>query len=715
MKKYRCLFWIMTGILLSALIPVNASATSTPWTGEATQPTKIVVVDDLYFYEISTAEELAFIAQAGGEWLGYNYRLANDIVLNQADLTYDSAGNLTADASSLKEWTPIQDFTGIFDGCGHTVSGVYIDGKECVGFFGDCTGFIYNLTLTNSYIKGTGQVGGICAYFHGIGMDMINCFFDGAVVGSTKVGGIVGENHCTTFTGCGNYGDIFGTGDYVCGVVGYYSAYGIDQCFNEGNVYSTGNYVAGIAGSTHIYGITDGINRGAVTGNNYVGGICGYVEDAWISGCGNSGTVNGNEYVGGITGYSTYYHVISYVATLTECYNNASIAGTNCVGGITGYVEYADLTDCQNIGNVTGNTAVGGIVGHSESIWGKGTITNCHYLKNDSVNTNLNGFGNVEDADGIVSAQAMSFFCVDGETIHVAGHTYADAVACQAQCTVCGQAGAGSHTFDQLNYNEEGHWYSCVCGEADPVGIQLHTGGSATCALRAQCAVCGQAYADLGEHTFVDTFWVFLDDQTHAYGCSVCGALEPNSAQPHSGGDATCSVQAKCELCGEYYGALSSHDFDNSTWTYADENGHACSCSVCGEYSEILAHRLIGSAQEDRICQDCGYCVSAKPHEHTMLDEWQMNTTYHWHPCSDCGEKLEKEKHEDDDDDGLCDVCLKEMKDNGSTGNDATDGGSVIIAGLIGLASGLVIGAVTTVVIMLSVWKKRTAAKGENP
>ncbi len=600
MKKYTWIVAFLFCLTLFARIVPDVQAAQV-WSGGTSQPSKLVSVDGVYYYEISTAEELAYIAKAGGEWLGYNYRLANDIVLNDTTLEYDSLGNLKTNASKLNQWTPIRNFVGIFDGNGFTIYGVYVNGGNRVGLFGECSGSIVNLSLKNSYIQGVDEVGGICGWFDGIGMKISKCYFEGAVVGRSRVGGILGGNSCSYIADCGNFGDIFGTGDYVCGVVGSYYAYELERCFNEGNVQSTGNYVAGIAGGSDIYGIGDCINRGNITGNQYVAGICAYQTNATVSRSANTGTITGNKYVGGISGYSVYGHVTSWVSVLTDCYNTAPVNGGSYVGGITGYVEYANLHNCQNLGNVTGKDRVGAIVGHSESIWGKGNVENCHYLQDATVNVGLCGFGNADDADGIVHAQSAEFFCVEGETVHVAGHTYNSGWPCQATCDVCGQPGTGEHSFDQMRSDETGHWYACACGQISPEGVQGHSGGGASCTTMAQCDICHDLYGAYAQHQYTES-GISLGPSCHIYACSLCG-----------------------------------------TW------------------SDEISHEFQEDASGGFTCTACGYHTLTLEHDHLYDDLWYSDTNTHWRVCQICGDggKLYESGHTDTDNNGVCDVCDK--------------------------------------------------------
>ena len=139
MKRIRQIGTVILTILMFMTFiagPIQVSADSEEWDGETiTQPSKLTLVDGVYYYEISTPEELAYISITGGEWYGYNYILKDDIVLNDKELTYDENGNLTIDEDSLNVWKPLE-LSGNFDGNGHTVSGVYVNlYSEYSGFF----------------------------------------------------------------------------------------------------------------------------------------------------------------------------------------------------------------------------------------------------------------------------------------------------------------------------------------------------------------------------------------------------------------------------------------------------------------------------------------------------------------------------------------------------------------------------------------------------
>lgn len=74
--------------------------------------------------------------------------------------------------------------------------------------------------------------------------------------------------------------------------------------------------------------------------------------------------------------------------------NYGEVNAKTYVGGLIGYMKYFQLFNSTNYANVTGDEYVGGLIGYSDSIWGRGIVTNCTFTKNEEINTNLEEFGN---------------------------------------------------------------------------------------------------------------------------------------------------------------------------------------------------------------------------------------------------------------------------------------------------------------------------------
>ena len=535
MKKVASVLLIMLLMLFTSTIldfaPITSYAAETNnWDGTTvTRPSSTKTVDGVYYYEISKAEELAYIAKTGGAWLNYNYILSNDIYLNSVELTYNSDGSLTVDASTINQWTPINGFRGKFNGNGFSIFGVYVDTNSSTsGLFAELFGSVSNLSVTNSYIKGGEMTGGICGKFRGVDDAFIdNCFYDGAVVGKKYVGGIAGS--CSTSTSysisvenCGNYGDVWNEGDYTGGITGSGGCVvGIEKCFNKGNITSNGNYVAGIVGKIDIgtWSIDQCVNQGNIIGHNYVAGIVGHMIASRVTGCSNSGEIAGNTYIGGICGYGTNDDFFdTWAANIGTSYNIGQIKGTSNIGGIIGYASYANLSNCYNMGNVVGNSSAGAVVGY-RNVWSNNvSVKNCYYLKTTTTNNGLKGCCGIDDSEGITEAKSLNFFCINEiNELNFKGHKYNS--TCGATCDNCGYERENMHVFVNLLFDSESHWYECKCGKTnDKVA---HFGGIVTCTDKAKCSDCGIEYGELAQHQYASEWIANKNEHWHECTCSA--------------------------------------------------------------------------------------------------------------------------------------------------------------------------------------------------
>lgn len=134
-------------------------------------------------YEITNYHELLGLAKLVNEKNEtITASLMNDIVFNENLL--DASGNVQV-ANPIK-WTPSGTekyyFNGIFNGKGHTISGLYVDSGDYAGLFGKAQGAptIKGVGVVDSYFKGAKYVGGIAGAYidvNGIEFDcMAGCF-----------------------------------------------------------------------------------------------------------------------------------------------------------------------------------------------------------------------------------------------------------------------------------------------------------------------------------------------------------------------------------------------------------------------------------------------------------------------------------------------------------------------------------------------------------
>ena len=334
--------------------------------------------------------------QSMADNLSGHYRLANDITL-------------------ANDWQPIGTyklpFAGIFDGDGHTISGLTITESNCnyLGLFGYIDGAsISNVKLVGAKIdvsyplpnESPVYVGLLAGYvasgapFDGISTDD-QSFINVELIGdnTSHIGGLIGraegyvsfENstnradvtaNCDSVGGLighsdsavgiyasSNYGDIIGINN-VGGFIGYpHASVVVESSFNWGNITGTGNYVGGMMGqSSPKFTFSDSANYGVINGTSIVGGFVGDSGDGEFIRCVNRGNVTGLSSVGGFVGMSLTSVILSFEAS----YNFGSINGTDNVGGFLGYSLTStgvSVQSCSNLGSVIGSSYVGGFFG----------------------------------------------------------------------------------------------------------------------------------------------------------------------------------------------------------------------------------------------------------------------------------------------------------------------------------------------------------------
>ncbi|MCM1577617.1 MAG: methyl-accepting chemotaxis protein [Ruminococcus sp.] len=229
-------------------------------------------------------------------------------------------------------------FTGTFEGNGHTISGLRIEGDGSEkGLFRiiESTGVVKNLKVSGSIAPGgSGEdCGGIAGVNRG---RIIGCEFSGLVSGKNRCGGITGVNEESGFIAdCSVSGAVRGktASGGICGENGGI----VICCVNEAavntvitdeavalenivpeNLYSDGG-LSDITDCGGIAGYSTGalqncVNRGQVgyphVGYN-MGGIAGR-QNGYIAGCSNYGEINGRKDVGGIAGQAEPYLSLFY-------------------------------------------------------------------------------------------------------------------------------------------------------------------------------------------------------------------------------------------------------------------------------------------------------------------------------------------------------------------------------------------------------------------
>ena len=155
-----------------------------------------------------------------------------------------------------------------------------------------------------------------------------------------------------------------------------------------------------------------------------------------------------------------------------------------------------------------------------------------------------------------------------------------------------GDFDATNHASEEFIYtanNNGTHNKVHKCCNVVAVENEKCSGGTATCQSKATCKDCGALYGDLDMTNHGDEAFLFVDngDGTHSKEYSVCHTKVESEA--HSGGTATCQVKAVCSTCGAEYGDLGAHNY---TKVGKDAESHWKECSVCNTRDEnsVTAH-----------------------------------------------------------------------------------------------------------------------------
>ena len=140
-------------------------------------------------------------------------------------------------------------------------------------------------------------------------------------------------------------------------------------------------------------------------------------------------------------------------------------------------------------------------------------------------------------------------------------------------------------------------------------------------------------------HTFGE--WVSDNDGKHTRKCIVdgCDAFETENC---SGGNATCTEKAVCDVCGKAYGEPdgTNHEGGVQEWTTRTAFNHEQKWNCCG--AVIVASEA--HEWKDGVCRECGYVC--------LHNDADKN-----HICDYCKKIISE--HEDKDKDHICDYCKK--------------------------------------------------------
>ena len=329
MRK-RVISWLLTVVMAVSLLPTSVLADTLAADQEQqTQQEQIAPVDtentvpagnEETQEQQEPAEEVPVsqMARSGGAapmlaaaGTVQNIGTAEKFAEMQPDGTYRLTADITVTAPYANEFT---DFSGTFDGNGHTVTLKITANTNYVGLFSKLAGgaVVKNVTVEGT-VTGKKCVAGIAGYATD-NVKIENCKNTASITGTKNVGGILGEAY-------NNEESI---------------SVGIKNCANEGAVNSTGSAIGGIVGKMEGQNsIIDCYNRGNITGFNNYAGIVGQSTGALVATIKNCYSVGAVTTYGASTnaGYALIGGGKNYA--LTNCYAieqdglNLAYNGTN--------------------------------------------------------------------------------------------------------------------------------------------------------------------------------------------------------------------------------------------------------------------------------------------------------------------------------------------------------------------------------------------------
>lgn len=251
MKK-RVISWLLTVVMVVSLLPTSVLADTlaadqeqqtqqeqiTPVDTENTVPAE----DEETQEQQEPAEEVPVsqMARSGGAALA----LAEGTVSSAKEFAaMDASGSYTLTKDIIVTEPYASDFSGTFDGNGHTVT-LDIEGNSAnVGLFRKLGGgaTVKNVTVAGQVTAtGKNNVGGIAGNADG-NVTIENCKNTASIKGSKAVGGILGYSEpgsgFVTISSCANMGSVSGTRKQVGGIAGnVVGTHIIRNCYNQGDI-----------------------------------------------------------------------------------------------------------------------------------------------------------------------------------------------------------------------------------------------------------------------------------------------------------------------------------------------------------------------------------------------------------------------------------------------------------------------------------------------
>ena len=531
------------------------------------------------YYQIYTAADLKEFADlvnntvctdkiGGRPEKNFNLRLMADIDMTPINDTYIPIGSAVDGTYGQYQSWGYYRWTGDFDGNNHKIYNVDITVKKPAkvspgfgwGVLVTSGGSIHDLTVDGKvkadsswtdWFSGVGEASTYKNVTSNLDIDAGNARF---------VAGIGSKASMCTFENCVNNGNITGNGN-VYGIGS--RALNVTRCVNNGKLVSTGEKAS-------VVGIVDQTRSNGNTTNIAVSECANFGE---LVSAGSAAGIIG-EATPGATGY------------IKDCYNMGSITGVTAAGGIVGTLYMTSsgnlltMNNCYNYGAISAtgtDAAKGEIIANMNYGWNKAdiAITNCYY--NEA--SGNSGIGAVKNDDNITYTEPV-FTAIPQVEFATLADKLGDKFqsSCPAPVFTWQQAKAHDYGAD-ISYNwhlnsETGVYDACTasvtCTECGSPLTQALTvkrdvartdcTQERTVTYTATGTINGLAASDTmtdilpaGNHEVDPAQWTG-NENTHWHVCANCDVRVDEAA--HSGGSATTTERARCEICGHEYGEL---------------------------------------------------------------------------------------------------------------------------------------------------------------
>lgn len=533
--KQKILTLVLSLCVVAACLPVVASAETAPqglWTDYAASAFDGGSGTKANPYKIATAEQLAL--------------LAADVNSGAGSKTHTKEYfKLTADIDlSAHIWTPLgyetyasgggdaKAFMGYFDGAGKKITGLYVD--ERVG---------------NSW--GKNRSAGLFGVIAAIGSE------------EPIIQNLTVENG-TVFAGDGNAtsDDEYGAGVLIGRInPSYGTAYAvIKNCTVSGMVSST--------------------KRAA--------GLVGYSNYTHFENCTADVKVSGYNTAGGFVGEA------AFESEFTDCVAKGDVTSYGwCTGGFAG-VLFWDTTvkHCAAFGNVeAGDWRIGGFAGFAQT-----NVTIANSIATGDVKSNVSNWD--PKAGGFLGEAYFDVVYNNGQESEFVKLEKCHAAGKVTTAKTDGSIGGLLGSDESKNISVVGCSFDNV-KNASLVGVGSNPTGTYGVTAQNTAAVASSICVDYyGGHDMVDKegkkATCTEDGYEAGQECSRCGYKEGFAvieATGHTGGTATCTKKAECEVCHQHYGDLAlnnheglSHVDAKEATTQAEGNIEYWYCKDCGKY-----------------------------------------------------------------------------------------------------------------------------------